>query len=365
MAFDNQFADEGSAATTSVILPTSSTFRFPNPPFYEGARDGFKCEAWLTAVQRFFVGARIASAEKTLHAIIFLTSTASLWWEAHPLTDSAPWADFVEAFRTEFRPVGFEASIRALLYSITFTSTCSEYIQRIRLYRSMIVSSTMSHDARAFLDDTIKTCFYKGAPDNLQQMLQGFEVSNPGNSDLQTLLSTAERFDNIFHFKPNNASNSKNTTGPSPHAQTIATAPTFSQPDPYAMEIDNISVPQVLINAIAQEISRQNNNNQRHQYHPTNNRRGPRPNNIQHQWSRNNYNNSNSNNNNDWAHLPKLTPAERQYLFDNNGCFKCRKLGHLSYENRCPPRPRVMNHIATNVGAPFYGQSGNAPSDQA
>ena len=194
-------------------------------------------------------------------------------------------------------------------------------------------------------------------------MLQGFEVSNPGNSDLQTLLSTAERFDNIFHFKPDNASNSKNTATPSPHAQTIATAPIFSQPDPYAMEVDNISIPQVLINAIAQEINRQNNSNQRHQYHSNNNQRGSRPNGNQHQWRRNN--NNNYNNNNDWAHLPKLTPAERQYLIDNGGCFKCRKLGHLSYENRCPPRNRGMNHIATNVGAPFAGQSGNAPSGQA
>jgi hypothetical protein len=108
MAQQQQFpSPETNMPTTSVVLPSSSTFRFPNPPYYEGARDGFKCEAWLTAVQRFFVGAKIAAAEKTLHAIIFLTGTASLWWEAHPLADSAAWADFVEAFRTEFRPTGF------------------------------------------------------------------------------------------------------------------------------------------------------------------------------------------------------------------------------------------------------------------
>jgi hypothetical protein len=348
--------------TTSVILPNSSTFRFPNPPFYEVARDGFKCEAWLTAVQRFFVGAKIAPEEKTLHAIIFLTGTASLWWESHPLADDTPWFAFVEAFRTEFRPVGFLDSIRSLLYSITFTSTCSEYIQRIRLYRSMIISPSMSDDARAFLDETIKTCFYKGAPTDLHQMLQGFEVSNPGNSDLQTLLSTAERFDNIYEFKPNSTTNPRSATT-SQSAQKIATAPTFTQPDPYAMDLDHIALPQVLINAIAQEINRQNNNTQRNQYQPTNNQRGSRPNGNQHQWGRNN--NSNTS---DWAQLPRLTPAERQYLIENNGCFKCRKLGHLSYENRCPPRPtqgRGMNNIVTNAGAPFYGQSGNASSGQA
>ena len=363
MANESQFPTAATATPTStVILPNASTFRFPNPPFYEGARDGFKCDAWLTAVQRFFVGAKIATEERTLHAIIFLTGTASLWWESHPLTDDAPWSAFVEAFRTEFRPVGFLDSIRSLLYSITFTSTCSEYIQRIRLYRSMIISPTMSDDARVFLDETIKTCFYKGAPTALHQMLQGFEVANPGNSDLQTLLSTAERFDNIYNFRPDSTSSSLPTTSLQ-SAQTIATAPTFSQPDPYAMEVDHIALPQVLINAIVQEVDRQNNNHQRNQYHGSNNQRGSRPNGNQHQWGRNN--NNNNNNNNDWAHLPKLTPAERQYLIDNGGCFKCRKLGHLSYENRCPPRGRGMNHIATNVGAPFYGQSGNAPSGQA
>ncbi|KAF9571049.1 hypothetical protein EC968_001083, partial [Mortierella alpina] len=224
-------ADEDHTAaptpTTSVVLPGASTFRFPHPPYYEGARDGFKCEAWLTAVQRFFVGAKIAAAEKTLHAIIFLTGTASLWWEAHPLSDYAAWDEFVEAFRTEFRPTGFVDNIRALLFNITFTSTCSEYIQRIRLYRSMLVSPTMSFDARYFLDETVKTCFYNGAPAALHQMLKAFEVSNPAHADLQTLLSTAERFDSIYHFVPDSKS-APATTPSLPQAQTTATAPTFT-----------------------------------------------------------------------------------------------------------------------------------------
>jgi hypothetical protein len=28
--------------------------------------------------------------------------------------------------------------------------------------------------------------------------------------------------------------------------------------------------------------------------------------------------------------MTKLTPKERQYLIDNNGCFKCRELSHFS-----------------------------------
>ncbi|KAF9943656.1 hypothetical protein BGZ70_005658, partial [Mortierella alpina] len=154
----------------------------PEPPLYEGARDGFKCEAWLTAVQLFFVRAKIAPAEKTLHAIIFLTGTASLWWEPHPLADDAPWFHFVEAFRTGFRPV-----------DVSWT------------------------------------------------MLQGFEVSNPGDSDLQTLLSTAKHFDNIYDFKLESTTNPRSATS-SHTAQKVA--PTFTQPDPYAMELDRFALPQ-------------------------------------------------------------------------------------------------------------------------
>jgi hypothetical protein len=34
--------------------------------------------------------------------------------------------------------------------------------------------------------------------------------------------------------------------------------------------------------------------------------------------------------------IAKLTPKEREYLIKNNGCFKCRKLGHFSSECTTP-----------------------------
>jgi hypothetical protein len=39
--------------------------------------------------------------------------------------------------------------------------------------------------------------------------------------------------------------------------------------------------------------------------------------------------------------MTKLTPKERQYLIDNNGCFKCRELGHYSSncKNQTPKKP--------------------------
>ncbi|KAF9554786.1 hypothetical protein EC968_009457 [Mortierella alpina] len=216
----------------------------------------------------------------------------------------------------------------------------------------------MSFDARYFQDETVKMCFYNGAPAALHQMLKAFEFSNPAHADLQTLLSTAERFDSIYHFLPDSKF-APATTASLPQAQTTATAPTFTPVDPYAMEIDNLSLPQVFINAIAREVQRQSY------------QRGSRPNNNQHQWNRNNNNNRNSNrrytNNNNSNHnvFALISPEERQHLAATGGCFKCCQPGHQAYENHCSPSSRNMNQIATNVGAPFYGPSGNAPSGQA
>lgn len=38
------------------------------------------------------------------------------------------------------------------------------------------------------------------------------------------------------------------------------------------------------------------------------------------------------------ANKQPLTDTERQYLIKHNGCFKCRKLGHKSFQ--CPGRSR-------------------------
>ncbi|KAF9079268.1 hypothetical protein BGX23_004548 [Mortierella sp. AD031] len=73
---------------------------------------------------------------------------------------------------------------------------------------------------------------------------------------------------------------------------------------------------------------------------------------------------------------PKLTPEERAYLIANKGCFRYRKLGHISSECRTFPsqprqqqRPRQFNNIEVSPAAPesqqafFLTQSGKANSN--
>ncbi|KAF9553511.1 hypothetical protein EC968_010408 [Mortierella alpina] len=121
--------------------------------------------------------------------------------------------------------------------------------------------------------------------------------------------------------------------------------------NPNDMELDHLAISgldnhalQVVVNAIKQAQQHQPNHHQQRQYRPNNQQRS-RP---------NNYNRNNTNN--QWAHLPPLTPAERQRLIDTGGCFKCRKGGHQGWQGLC------ANFIGINEGASF---SGNAPSGQA
>jgi hypothetical protein len=281
---------------------------------------------------------------------MLLSGPAALWWEGLRLPDATHIDVFVDKFREAFRPRNFVESVRAELLDIRMKGTLAEYITRFRRLIAVLMPEG-EHGADRSLEELGRTVFLKGLTPVLHRMI--FANVNMATASIEEVINSAEYY---LHFVQGDASGSAVISAPPRH-------------NANDMELDNIAVPgldshaiQVVVNAIMQAQQQQRN-----QYYPNNNQRGSRPNGNQHQWGRNNNtnNNNNSNNNNDWAHLPRLTPAERQYLIENGGCFKCRKLGHLSYENRCPPRNRGMNHIATNVGAPFHGQSGNAPSDQA
>jgi len=223
----------------------SSTFKFPRPELYQGERDGFKCTAWLTAVRRFFVGANIPTAQQTLHAVVFLTSSAALWWEGQALTDDAPFSQFERAFKDEFCPAGFDDHVRSLLFSIKLESTVADYIARLRRYMAVLSPANMSDDARLLLNNTAKTCFLNGCPEALRQMLQSLDIASGSQKTVHDLCAAAEQFDTIYHF-----SASSPTTVPTGGQQFVA-AQSNARSDPMAMEIDNL---RVQLNALRQQI---------------------------------------------------------------------------------------------------------------
>ncbi|KAI7818483.1 hypothetical protein BC939DRAFT_480371 [Gamsiella multidivaricata] len=96
--------DTAVVAPTAILLPT---YRYPPPPTFTGVRDGFACETWLTQVRRFFRGAQVIEANRTVTAIAYLGEAGLLWWDGQYRSDGTDWLDFEKAFRVEFRPAGF------------------------------------------------------------------------------------------------------------------------------------------------------------------------------------------------------------------------------------------------------------------
>jgi hypothetical protein len=298
---------------------SSATFRFPQPEHYKGERDGFKCEIWLTAINRFFKGARIPDEQRTLHAAIFLTGDATLWWDGNPLSDDAPWPEFVIAFRAAFQPAGFMDQVRNMLFDIKMTSTVSDYVARTRKYMSFLCPHDMSAEARTTLEQAATSCFLKGAPKNLRQVLLTYKLNNPSTT-IHDLCSVAEQFDQIYEYS------ARPSSSPSAGLDYTVASATATHQSNMAMEIDNIGTPTMasLLQTI-NNLSIQVNNLQRR-----------RPG------------------------LGPLTEEGRKLLRTVDGCFRCRKhyAGHRAAT--CPTRTSV-NHVSfANEGG---SQSGNAPGN--
>lgn len=299
---------------------SSATFRFPQPEHYKGERDGFKCEIWLTAIARFFKGARIPDDQRTLHAVIFLTGDATLWWDGNALGDDAPWDAFATAFRAAFQPAGFIDQVRNMLFEIQMTSTVSDYVARTRKYMSFLCPHDMSKEARIIMEQTTTTCFLKGTPKDLRQVLLTYRLNNP-TCTIHDLCNVAEQFDQIYEYSVRSPSSSSQAG----LNYTVASAQAAQQAN-MAMEIDNIGTTSMasLIKTV-NNLSIQVNNLAR---------------------------------NNNGGRLSKLTLAEKEQLIKDNKCFRCRKEGHRAINCRGPTR--INNAEMTNESG---SQSGNAPGN--
>lgn len=298
--------------TTTVVLPS---YRYPTPPTFGGDRDGFACEAWLTTVRRFFVGAGIPDDRRTVTALAYIGASAIIWWDGLSLPDTTTWEDFESAFRGEFRPAGFFDNVRSLLFSIKMATTVADYVSRTRRYVA-ILSAEAHAEARSMLEGAAKTCFLQGAPLSLRQMLMGMEITSTTNFGIHEMCQAAERFDHIYHFSASLSSSSTATTPTA--ALQAAHAYAAAQPDPMAMEIDNLRME---LNALRRQVHHQPGT------------------------------------------LPRLTDADRARLMQRGACFRCREEGHMARE--CPKwkgKGRAVHNMNYNEGG-HPGSSGKAPSD--
>ncbi|KAF9147423.1 hypothetical protein BGX20_006654, partial [Mortierella sp. AD010] len=213
---------------------TTSTFKFPKPPTYDGTRDGFVLIGWLSALNRFFKGAHIPDDQRTLHAVVFLVGSASLWWEGMGWSDETPYETFENALSSEFMPTGFLDHVRHLLVTVKFETNVADYVATIRKYMNILCCKDMKMQdgARQELEKTARAAFLEGCPQDLRETLLGLEIIH-GSTKFHDLLSAAEQLDRIHHYTLN--STTKTHTTLPPH-----TAP--QQNDPMAMEIDNLKL---------------------------------------------------------------------------------------------------------------------------
>jgi hypothetical protein len=294
----------------------------------------------LKEVQRYFTMKNVPDNKRTIHAVNLLNQTSLLWWESLNIDDSCDYNIFKAHFKRAYMPDGFIEYVRGLLLNAKLTTNLAEYLTRIRLYMNILLSEDPT--GRDFLEATVRVVFLQGCPDDLRQLLQTDQVSNPNNTFFD-ICSKAEGFDAIYAFGPRGATKGMFARAMnSIRSQAPTTTPTPAI-DPMAMEIDNITLDPttralmttlqsltIAVNAMSSQF-----NNQHSQ---------PR--------------------------LNRITDDEKKYLRENNGCFKCRKInaGHFSWDcgknqnSSRPTRPQTVNNIATAGFLPTF-QSGNASSN--
>ncbi|KAF9113768.1 hypothetical protein BGW39_003602, partial [Mortierella sp. 14UC] len=257
----------------------------------------------------FFVGAEIAAAKQTVTTLAFAGDEAVSWWTLLALPNETPFATFSFLLATEFSPAKFKEHILTLAMQMKMsspytTASVNAYINLARKYHLLLTSY---YDDDSMLSDTIRTAFLAGCPLHLRQMLEVVLV-NAGNTtiELSKLFKSAEEFGRIF------GTSNGNTTA----ARALAIA--GSTTDPHAMEIDHMQFNNINSGNYNPNSSYNGNNNSTY-------RRMNFPNNVVDQGSHFNHIGN---------HPPRLTEAERQYLDNNNGCYRCRQTGHFGRD--CP-----------------------------
>ena len=325
---------------------TVSTFKFPKPPTYDGTRDGFVLLAWLSALHRFFKGAHVAEDQKTLHAVVFLVGTASLWWEGMGWSDETSYDKFEKALVDEFIPTGFLDHVRHLLVTIQFKTDLPDYVSLVRKYMNILCTGSMLEGARQELEKTARAAFLQGCPEDLRRMLLSLEIGQAELPNLQALLSAAESFDRLYHFTPDDAASSSNSNKPTKASAALAASQVASQQNnPMAMEIDSLKLQ---LNAIMVALNHQSQPRSR----PMPNYRPPpqRPPQYQQQNQQPGY------------RLQQLSQNDRNHLVTTGGCFRCRQPGHFARD--CLKGRIAHNNIMIQEGFFPNDSSGKAPSDK-
>lgn len=246
----------------------------PKPSTFSGTSD---VDDWLFKAFQYVSELPTSEAGKVRIAGSFLEGSALLWWRrAHedaPSKEEFPyrtWPAFRDALRELFRPINNVRQARDQLATLQQTTSVQEYVRQFRFVCLQIPGIAI---------EEMMDRFIRGLKPRIREI-----VITSDTSTLEEVMSLAERQDANLEW---NRRLPSRPPPPQPH-QARHFQPRQPQyhhhqqqrPAPFRPAAQNGPIPMEL----------------------------------------------------DAVHLNPLTPQEREYLRLNRGCYKCRKLGHFSYQ---------------------------------
>jgi hypothetical protein len=99
------------ARNAPALAPTTyNDFTTTHPPLFTEAGEPLEVDHWRRVMESMFGLLRYIEVQKTLFTAQQLRGDASAWWAnytaTHPVDYQVPWAEFRNAFRAYYIPVG-------------------------------------------------------------------------------------------------------------------------------------------------------------------------------------------------------------------------------------------------------------------
>lgn len=275
-----------------LVRTLNKVLKPQTPSPYKGEHDADACQNFLDNQEEYYKVVQLDEIQWVQYTALNLTDEAKSWWRSCGLTISSSWDEFKKAFLAFFTPPNAVAAAREALETLRQGKrTVAAYSHDFRSLRRRIPTLD---------DDTALHWYMKGLERDT-----GKEVRLRQPATLDYAISQATLVHSILF-----------PDGPNVNAPKESPAP---------MDLDNMDI-RIAINAIASQI----NSMQRNSGYQANNKGypgTPRP--------------------------AKLTPEERAFLVANKGCFRCRKIGHMSSDCRTFPsqqqRPRQFNNVEMTI----------------